>query len=104
MRFAGTRVEAHHRDLEPQARLKMHDEKEGTLAWHRADLEARRAAFKKMLEDESLTNEQRELWDERLANVELVLADMKVDPIGYTAWVLAERHAALRRQTDRFTQ
>jgi hypothetical protein len=82
----------------------MPNEKEGTLAWYRVDLEARRAAFNKMLEDPTLSAGDREMWEVRLAEVEVLLADMENDPLGYMAWLLAERHAALRRQTDRFAQ
>ncbi len=77
---------------------------EGTLAWYRADLEARKAAFSKMLEEPTLTEEQRAIWAERLADVELVLADIETDPLGYMAWVLGENHGVMRRQADRFPQ
>ena len=77
---------------------------EGTLAWLRADLEARRAALTKILDDPKLTAEEMAAWDARLAQVEVILADVTTDPLGYMAWLLAERHVALRRQTDRFTQ
>ena len=45
---------------------------EGTLAWYRADLAARRAAFRKMVEDPALSAEQRALWAERLLEIEVV--------------------------------
>jgi hypothetical protein len=77
---------------------------EGTLAWLRADLEARQAAFTKMLEDPKLSAEERAVWEQRLAEVEVVLFDVAADPLGYTAWLLAERHLALRKLTDRFVQ
>lgn len=77
---------------------------EGTLAWYLADLAARKAAFLNMLKDPRLSPEDREMWELRLAEVELVLADMAKDPVGYTAWLVAERNIVARKQTDRFPQ
>ena len=82
----------------------MLEEKEGTLSWYRADLEARRTAFTKMLENPALSIEERAPWAKRLADVEVVLADMDHDPLGYMAWALGESHSALRKETDRLPQ
>lgn len=57
-----------------------------------------------MLEDPALTVDQRAMWAERLADVEVVLADVEANPIGYMAWMLGENHSALRKQSSRFPQ
>ena len=77
---------------------------EPALGWYRAELEARRSAFMKILENPVLSHAERATWAERLAEVEVVLADIERDPLGYMAWALGENHSALRKKTDRYPQ
>jgi ABC-type molybdate transport system substrate-binding protein len=69
-----------------------------------AEQEARRAAFKNMLQAPHLSPEDREMWEMRLVETEIAIADMAKDPLGYTAWLWADGNRALRKQTDRFPQ
>jgi hypothetical protein len=73
-----------------------------------AELEARRTGFTAMVNDPRLTDQERALWEERLAEVLAVQAamvvDMLADRIGYLTWAVADDNEPLRRQTHRFPQ
>lgn len=67
----------------------MPDGKEGTLAWYQTDLAARREAFARMVENPGSRLMTKCRWSWPTLNRTL----------GYMAWLLAENHPVLRKQT-----